>query len=148
MPEIRPISVVACLDAAAGLMQAHQLETEPGMSSDGPHPLGHVYAALELAGNVVAFGAFEGDELVGYSVAIIGPHLHYGYLYAHHDVLYVRPESRKGTVGLRLIRATEAESMARGARCVTWHVKPGSRLEAILSRTGYSVEETVYRKEF
>lgn len=96
MPEIRPISVVACLDAAAGLMQAHQMETEPGMSSDGPHPLSHVYAALEQAGSVVAFGAFDGDELVGYSVAIIGPHLHYGYLYAHHDALYVRPGCPQG----------------------------------------------------
>lgn len=148
MPDIRPISVSACLDAAATLTLAHQTETEPGMSNDGPHPMTHVYAALEQAGGVVAFGAFDGEEMVGYSVAILGPHLHYSYLYAHHDALYVRPDHRKGSLGLRLIRATEAESKMRGAVCVTWHVKPNSKLESILNRTGYTVEETVYRKEF
>lgn len=148
MPDVREISVSEYIGKVADLTRAHWQETEPGVSSDGPCPVADVYAALEQVGNVVAFGAFDGDELIGYSVAILGPHLHYGFTYAHHDLLYVRPDHRRGSLGLRLMRMTEEAAKARGARFVVWHVKPGSTLESILSRAGYAVEEVVYKKEF
>lgn len=149
MAEVRQIQFTEYVDAAtAALGVDHVRETEPELGAQGPQLQKAIYAALEQSGTLVTFGAFEGDQLVGYSVAILGPHLHYGFTYAHHDLLYVAPTHRKGTLGLRLIRATEAEAKARGARCATWHAKPGSALQRILDRLGYGSEETVYLKEF
>lgn len=149
MAEVRQIRFTEYVEAAtAALGVNHVRETEPELGAHGPNLQTAVYASLEAAGSLITFGAFEGDEMVGYSVAILGPHLHYGFTYAHHDLLYVDPAYRKGTLGLRLIRATEAEAKARGARCATWHAKPGSALQRILDRLGYGSEETVYLKEF
>lgn len=130
------------------LGREHAHEVEPGLSRNGIQLAEDVYRTLEANGALITFGAFEGEELVGYSVAILGPHLHYGFTYAHHDMLYLDPAYRKGGLGLQLIQATEAEAKARGARCATWHAKPGSALQKILDRLGYASEETVHIKEF
>lgn len=150
MVEIRNFVLSEFYESPEGraMAQAHQREVEPELGREGVNLALDVYRALEASGAVIAIGAFDGKTLVGYSVAILGPHLHYGFLYAHHDLLYLDPAYRKGTLGLRLIRATEAEARARGARCATWHAKPGSALQRILDRLGYGSEETVYLKEF
>lgn len=147
MLDIREFSVSESFSKVADLARAHWLETEAGIG-DGPAPLLGVYAELEKVSSIVAYGAFDDDQMVGYSVAILGPHLHYGFIYAHHDLLYISPEHRKGTLALRLIRMTEERCQALGAKFIAWHVKPDSTLEAILSRTGYAVEEVIYKKEF
>ena len=149
MPEVRPISFTEHVAQATALLGVeHVAEVEPDIGRDGPQLALPIYETLERAGSLITLGAFDGDTMVGYSVAILGPHLHYGFTYAHHDMLYVAPAHRQGRLGLQLIRETEREAKARGARCVTWHVKPGSALDKILGRLGYAVEETVYLKEF
>lgn len=147
MLEVREFSVSEYIDRVVGLVRAHWLETESELAPGGPKPLVGIYLALEKAGSIIAFGAFEDGTMVGYSVAILGPHLHYGMTYAHHDLLYVSPEHRRGMLGLKLIRATERAAKARGAAFSTWHAKPGGTLESILSRTGYQREEIVYKKD-
>jgi GNAT superfamily N-acetyltransferase len=135
------------MDAAAELARAHWAETEAGLMPEGPSIAIELYQALEQADALIAFGAFDADELVGYAVAILGLHLHYRVLYAQHDLLFVRPDHRRGTLGLRLMRAIETALKARGAKFVVWHAKPQSTFNMILVRTGYAVEETVYRKD-
>ena len=147
MPEIRPISIADYLDTAAGLMQAHQSEIEAHLSEDGPHLLTDIFLVLDRNGCVVAFGAFDNDSLVGYSVLILTPHLHYGYLYAHHDAVYLCPEYRRGRLGLDLIKAAEQEATRRGAVRIVWYAKPHSTFFSLLDRLGYEVEEIVYRKD-
>lgn len=147
MPDVREISAVAYFDRAANLARQHWLETEAGLVDQPPCLPVATYEALEANGNLITFGAFDGDELVGYSVAMIVPHMHYDMLCAHHDLLFVRADFRKGSLGLRLMRETETAAKARGAKFVVWHAKPGSTFETILHRIGYAVEETVYRKD-
>ena len=149
MPDIRPISFVEYMDQGVDMLGFdHAAETEPLLGVDGPKLVKPAYEALEEQGALVTFGAFDGDEIVGYSVAIISPHLHYGFLYAHHDLLYIAPKYRRGSTGLQMIRRTEAECKKRGAKCITWHVKPDTSLQKILDRMKYGVEEIVYLKEF
>lgn len=147
MYNIREIAVSEHIDHVADLTRAHWLETEPGMTVDGPRPAVDLYIAMEQAGSIIALGAFHGSELIGYSVAFVATHLHYGFPYAHHDLLFVRQDHRRGSLGLRLIRRTEEAAKSRGAHMVLWHVKPKSTLESIVTRTGYTLEEAVYRKD-
>lgn len=147
MVDIREIVATEHMGAAAELARAHWAETEAGLMPEGPSIAVDLYWALEKADALVAFGAFDGAELVGYSLAILGPHLHYNVLYAQHDLLFVRADHRRGTLGLRLKDITEVAVKARGAKFVVWHAKPGSAFNTILERTGYIVEETVYRKD-
>lgn len=145
--DIRQFSISEHIDKVGDLVRSHWQETEPGLTDDGPAPCIASYEKLEKLGCTIAFGAFDGDEMVGYCVAFTVPHLHYGFMYAQHDVFYLRPDHRKGSLALRLIRLTEQAAKERGARFIAWHAKPDSKLNKILSRTGYVVEEVVFKKE-
>lgn len=131
---------------AVKLSRAHWLETERHVSDSGPAPLLDTYRALEAQGMLIAVGAFDGGTLVGYAFAIVSPHLHYGTPYAQHDLLYLDPEHRAGSNGVRLMREVEREATARGAEFILWHAKPGSVFADLLHRLGYAVEETQYRR--
>lgn len=144
--EIRAISVMQYMPQLRELSRQHWEETESSISS-GPDIVEASYQALEDAGATVAFAAFDGDEIVGYSCAFIAPHIHYGFLYAHHDVLFVRKELRGGPIGVRLIRKTEQAAAERQAKWIFWHAKPNSTFDTLLPRMGYSLEEYVYKKE-
>ncbi|MEC5161710.1 MULTISPECIES: GNAT family N-acetyltransferase [unclassified Janthinobacterium] len=106
------------------------------------------YQALEAAGVLVGLVAYDGDAMVGYSVNIITPHLHYADLMcAHNDVLFVASKYRDTPLGLKLIRETERACKARGARLMLWHAKEDTNLSKILPRIGCRVQEIIYTKE-
>src|SRR4051812_36759929 len=73
------------------------------------------YASLEAGGALLSLVAYVDDEVVGYSVNIISPHLHYAdVVCAHNDVLFVAKAYRESPLGLKLIRETERAAKARG----------------------------------
>lgn len=146
--ELRPIIVSEHLASIRALLCAHWRESEPDVSEAEPDPQTDTYQALSDAGLTVAFGAFEGDEMVGYCVAFVSHHLHYGVLYAAHDALFVRKDRRNSPIGLRLINATRHECKARGAKFMVWTAKPDSQFSKILLRQQCVVEEIVYRERF
>lgn len=106
----------------------------------------HRYHALESTDSLIAIGAFDGmGHMLGYSVAFLCRHLHSSQvLVAQSDVLYVRPEARRGGLGLRLIVETEKAAREEGAEVCIWHAKTGTALEAILPRIGYEPTESVF----
>jgi predicted GNAT superfamily acetyltransferase len=92
-------------------------------------------------------GAFDGDEIVGYSVNIMAHNLHYSDLImCQSDVLYVREDKRQGPAGLKLMRETERLAKERGAQMMLWHAKPATNLDQILPRMGYRVQDVVYTR--
>lgn len=102
------------------------------------------YAAMEQAGIFVGLIARLDGQIVGYSGNFIGQHLHYSALcFAENDVLYVDPEQR-GTLGLRLIKATEDAMRERGAEIMLWHAKPNTQLAALLPLRKYRVQDVMY----
>lgn len=109
------------------------------------------YRRLEASGVMLCLAAFEGLEantLVGYAVTFVHQHLHYrGLTYAQNDVLFVTARHRKGSVGLSLIEETAKAARARGARLLVWHAKEGTKLDALLPRLGYGVQDVIYSKE-
>lgn len=143
---VRRIRVTEAVGELAPLLLRHWLEVEGHLSPCPPNPCWAAYAQLEQAGQLVAFGAFVGDDLVGYASVFILPHLHYGWLSATHDALFVLQEHRRSGLDRQLISAVQDAARAAGARFILWHCKPGSALEQIMGRTG-AVEEIVYRRD-
>ena len=72
-----------------------------------------LYDVLHAQGALVCVGAFDGDALVGYAVALLSPNFHYRMTTAAHDVLFLHRDYRKPRMALRLIDAVEAECKAR-----------------------------------
>ena len=103
------------------------------------------FYALEEQNAVVCLAAWLGCDMVGYSVNIIYPHMHYqGTLVCHNDVLYVAPDQRGGGLGQRLIEATEDMGRKRGCHVIQFHSKPGKDLDEIVT-TKLKVDGAVMR---
>lgn len=142
MIEIRAIKATDYMHTVKYLMTEHWQETEPWMPAPQPHE--QVYRDLEKAGLLVAFGAFDGDRMIGYATAILTVQIHYSRPYAHHDLLFVSKDYRKGSLGLRLFSAVNEACKERGADFITWTAKPDTVFESILQKF-CQVEEVKYR---
>lgn len=106
------------------------------------------YRVLEAQGLLLALGVIERDVLRGYSVGVILPHHHRRWLtYYQNEGLYVEPGSRRGGVGLSLVRSTEAHASQRGASVFSWHARRGSSAHELLSKIGYTEREVILQRE-
>lgn len=141
--------LLKCPDRLAeleALMEANRVEVEGHLAQE-VRPDWGAYVALQEQGALIALGAFDAeDALVGYACALLAPSLHYGYVMAMNDVIFVLPECRKQGYGVRLMRAVEREAKARGARVMAWQAKLGSGLGDVLLRRGFRAEEVTYTK--
>jgi predicted GNAT superfamily acetyltransferase len=105
------------------------------------------FRALEQQGSLLALAVQVGSDVVGYSVGILYRHLHYSdHLVYQNDVLFVDVEHRGGSVGLKLIRETEKRAREAGCSRVAWHAKEGTKLDALLPRLGYRVQDVIYTR--
>ena len=137
------------IDAMQPLFEMHHDELAKTGRQWKAAPHKAAYQALEESGSLLVLIAYQGDEIVGYSINFIGLHLHYsGLRYAHNDALFVRPELRGSGLGIKLIHETERRASERGANMLMWHAKPETMLASLLPRMGYGMEEIQYCKEF
>ena len=106
------------------------------------------YRALERTGKLLALFAKIGDELVGYSVFILGTNMHYKDLKtANNDVLFLAKPYRDGTtIGLRRILESEKLLRQLGVNKVIWHIKKARNFGPLLARMGYIEEEVLMGK--
>ena len=147
MVAIREIRATEWIEQAWRLLEAHreELTTNKGLMILKPDI--STYEMLESKNALLSLGAFDGDEIVGYSVNIMAHNLHYSDLMmCQSDVLYVREDKRQGPAGLKLMRETERLAKERGAQMMLWHAKPDTNLNALLPHLNYSVQETIYTK--
>lgn len=106
------------------------------------------YQALQDAGALFALAAWRGGEIVGYSSAFVQPHLfNPAVVCCASDALFVHPAHRAGTLGARLIVATEQEARRRGAVRMLWHTRAGTPLAQAMLRRGYQPADVVVMKE-
>lgn len=86
-------------------------------------------------------------KMLGYLLYIVMPHLHYSTsLTALGDVLYLVPEARLGTTGIRLIKIAEDSLKGRGVQRILQNVKLAHDWGPILKRMGFTEFETIYQK--
>jgi len=89
----------------------------------------------------------EAGDIVGYLIYIVAPHLHYkSSTTAMSDVLFLAPEYRRGTLGLKLLSRAEDRLCERGVQRVIQNVKLHNDWGAILERMGYAPIERIYSK--
>jgi hypothetical protein len=62
------------------------------------------------------------------------------------DVLFLKKSHRKGSAGVKLIRAAEKVLRDKGVGKIHWHVKVHHDFGLLLERLGYCREEVVWGK--
>lgn len=106
------------------------------------------YRATEKAGMLLALAAYQGGEIVGYSVNFVMSHLHYADLVvASNDLLFVSATHRASRLGLQLIWDTERAAKERGAVLMLWHAKENTALSTLMQRRSYKTQDIIYSKE-
>lgn len=126
------------IDEVRPLLAAHWREL--GLDRHGAlDPDWARYAALEQSGAFAGFSARDdAGRLVGYSAFFVQPDLHrQGLSVAQSDALFLRPDCRRGAVGLALIRYSEQRMRERGVDQLVWCVSPMRDLRPMLHRMGY-----------
>lgn len=137
------------IEGAAALLDEHWHESAKNKHLMVLKPDLAQYEALEATGNMVGLVAYDDTgAMVGYSVNIVGPHMHYAdVLCAYNDVLFIASAYRGSRLGLQLIRETERACKARGCHLMLWHAKEETALSKILPALGCRVQEISYSKE-
>lgn len=99
------------------------------------------YLKMEEIGMLVVITARDHDILVGYSVFIVTPHLHYRQcVVAMNDLIFILPD-RRGYAGAKLILESHRVMVALGADRIMWHIKPRNDWSSVLGKMGYKQEE-------
>ncbi|MCA8948926.1 MAG: hypothetical protein KDE27_05445 [Planctomycetes bacterium] len=144
--EIHPITVAEVRLVASAMLADHYREVS--LDQDVPlEPDWLRFEALEVAGNLIALGAYVDGELVGYTANIVTRHLHYPLLMCSNDVFYLAPGHRSFRNARKLIEATEVAAKSQGCDVVAMHAKCSSALEAILEHNpAWRVQDIIYTR--
>ena len=110
-------------------------------------PMWTDYEQLERKQSFLLMCVRKEGALVGYAAWFLKMHMHYGRtLVAMNDVIYLKPECRRGRVGIKLIEESEYLLKVLGVDKIFWHIKVSHDWSAILKRKGYAVEDIVLGK--
>jgi GNAT superfamily N-acetyltransferase len=105
------------------------------------------YKALADSGILQIVTARDQGRLVGYSIWVVNTNLHYqDCVMANNDVLYLHPDYRKGTLGIKLIKESEKILKDQGVIKILWHIKHAKDFRNILYRMGYADEDIIVGK--
>lgn len=134
-------------EATKILTQLHYLEVGPHKAGIPLDPDVPVYKLLEDTGVLETHTARDKDtgELIGYSVWIVTPHIHYKTsLTATNDVIFIHPKVRKGLQGYKFLKYTINAIKERGVQRILLHVKPHVDFGPAIERLGGKRLETIY----
>ena len=105
------------------------------------------YARLSAAGALRIFTVRSDEKMVGYFVLVVSQSLHYSdHLFATNDVIYIKPEFRKGTAGWQLIKFAEAKLKAEGVTLMTVNTKVHAPFDPLMERLEFDYIERLYAK--
>jgi GNAT superfamily N-acetyltransferase len=110
-------------------------------------PQYHVYAAREVAGELMVITLRDKGRLVGYFVGIVAPGLHYSTcLTLTMDIFWTHPDIRGGFAGVKLFRAVEKEAKRRGVQRMFYGSKLHKDCGSLFRYLGLEPIETYYSK--
>lgn len=124
------------------LVEDYSAESGSPFMHGAPNP--DEYIAAEKAGAMVPVGAFDGELLVGGVNIMIHRIPHYAEVLASVESIFLAKDYRRGTTGLRLLRAAEEVAREAGASVLMIGTRCGSRFEH-LCRLRYTPVNTVFQ---
>jgi predicted GNAT superfamily acetyltransferase len=101
----------ACVALQSSVWQFQELDLIPR----------RVFTVARAIGGQV-MGAFAGDQLVGFAMAL--PGIRNGHPYLHSHMLAVQPQYRNHGIGTQLKWAQRADALARGIDLIEWTFDP------------------------
>lgn len=110
----------ACVQLQQSVWQYRDLDVIPR----------RVFAVAKAIGGQT-FGAWEGDRLIGYALAI--PGVRGGKPYLHSHMLAVSPDYRNRGIGMRLKFAQREDAIRRGIHLIEWTFDPLQTKNAYLN---------------
>ena len=103
------------------------------------------YSALDHSGVLRVFTIREEGKLLGYSIFVVGPNLHYkSSKQAVQDILYLDPEKRGRLVGYQFIKWCDEQLKVEEVQVVYHHIKANYDFGPMLERIGYELIDKIY----
>jgi hypothetical protein len=131
---IKPVSFRAILDASNASVLLAAYSAECSISEIGEiNPQAELYAQMEQSGYFQVFGAFDGDELVGFAAILVYLNPHYGKMIATVESLFLSPSHRNSASGNGLMNALEDYAKGKQCEVILYSARTGSSFERLLS---------------
>lgn len=105
------------------------------------------YRLLEEQEKLLCYTVRIGNKLIGYSLYFKDTHIHYSNdIFAVNDILFIRPDYRKGTIAVRLLAYCELRLRGEGVSVISIHMKAEHGFERLCEYAGYDFMEKIYTK--
>jgi len=105
------------------------------------------YKRLADAGMLRCITVRADEELIGYIIFVVQPHLHYMTCKtAFEDIYYIRPDFRKGRVGIRLFKYAEEVLKGIGVNRIIMHTKIHMDNSKLFEYLGYKWTDKLFTK--
>jgi GNAT superfamily N-acetyltransferase len=105
------------------------------------------YRRLANAGMLRCITVRADEEVIGYAIFIVQPHLHYMTCKtAFEDIYYIRPDFRKGRVGIKLFKYAEEVLKRIGVNRVIMHTKIHMDNSKLFEYLGYKWTDKLFTK--
>jgi hypothetical protein len=105
------------------------------------------YTKLNAAGMLRCITCRADDELIGYAIFVVQPHLHYSTcLTAFEDIYFIKKEFRKGRIGIRLFQYAESALKRVGVNRIIMHTKIHMDNSRLFEYLGYKMTDKLFTK--
>jgi hypothetical protein len=105
------------------------------------------YGRLHIAGMLRCITVRVDNQLVGYALFIVQPHLHYkSCTTAFEDIYFLKKEYRLGRTGIRLFQFAEGVLKQEGVHRVIMHTKIHLDNSRLFEYLGYKMTDKLFTK--
>jgi len=134
------------IEALKGVLPEHY--DELCVTKDFPlMPDYEAYGRLHVAGMLRCITVRDDNELIGYALFIVHPHLHYkSCITAFEDIYFLKKEHRKGRVGIRLFQFVEDVLKKEGVHRIIMHTKIHMDNTHLFEYLGYKLTDKLFTK--
>ena len=134
------------IEALKGVLPEHY--DELCVTKDFPlMPDYEAYGRLHVAGMLRCITVRDDNELIGYALFIVHPHLHYkSCITAFEDIYFLKKEHRKGRVGIRLFQFAEDVLKKEGVHRIIMHTKIHMDNTRLFEYLGYKLTDKLFTK--